>query len=95
MEEVGSRDMEGVSGPAFEAWIILFDVEYDGGGVPGVGSHHGCRDELGLASGILEYSQGIVRRSPQVDGTEVDAQGSLDDTVVPVRSLAIFSFFPA
>ena len=45
-----------MGGPEFEAWVILFDVEYDGAGVPDMDSRHVCYDELGLAFGILEYS---------------------------------------
>ena len=34
MEEVGGHDSYGVGGPEFEAWVILFDVEHEGGAVP-------------------------------------------------------------
>ena len=53
MEEVGGHDSDEVGGPELEAWVILFDVDDDQGGVPEVSSRHcGC-DELGLALGIL------------------------------------------
>ena len=30
MEEVGGRDVNGVSGPEFEAWVVVVDVEHEG-----------------------------------------------------------------
>ena len=52
MEEVGGRDSDGVGGPEFEAWVILFDVEHKGSAVPEMVSRYCCRHELCQASRV-------------------------------------------
>ena len=39
--EVGGRDLDGVGGPEFEAWVVVVDVEYEGGAVPEMGTYGG------------------------------------------------------
>ena len=54
MDEVGGHDSDGAGGPEFEAWVISFDVEHEGGAVPEmVSCHCGC-NELCQALRILE-----------------------------------------
>ena len=88
VEEVCGRDSDGVGGPELEAWVFLFDVEDKRGGGSEMGGRHGGCDELGLAFGVLEYSEGFVRGSPQADGAEVDAQGGSDGAVVRMAVVA-------
>ena len=54
MEEIGGQDSDGVSGPEFETWVILFDVEHKGGAVPGMVSHHCSCNVLCQASRVWE-----------------------------------------
>ena len=82
-----------MGGPELEAWVILFDVEDERGGVPEVGGRYcGC-DEFGLAFGILEDSERLMRGPPQADGAEVDAEGGSDGTVVRVLVVTGKSIF--
>ena len=82
VEEVGGRDSDGEGGPEFETWVILFDVEHDGGAVPEMISRHcGC-NVLCQASGVLEESEWLVGRATQVERAEVDAQSCLYVAVV-------------
>ena len=67
MEEVGSHDSDGVGGPEFEAWVILFDVKHEGGAGPEVGGRHRSCDELGQAFGVLEDSQWFVTPPRRMD----------------------------
>ena len=74
MEEVGSRDSDGVGGPEFEAWVISFDVEHEGGAGPEVGCRHRSCNVPCQALRVVEESKWLVGRATQVERAEVDVQ---------------------
>ena len=84
MEEIGGRDADGAGGPEFETWVILFDVEHEGGKNPEMVSRHcGCNVRC-QASMVLEESKWLVGRDTQAERAVVDAQSCLCCAVVLV-----------
>ena len=82
MEEVGGRDSDGVCGPDFETWVVLFDVEHDGGEIPEMVSRHCSCNVLCQALMVLEESKWLVGRDTQAERAVVDAQSCLYCAVV-------------
>ena len=82
VEEVGYCDSDGVGWPQFEAGILFGNVEDHRVVVLCMGRHHGCGDVLLFTPGMLEDTKGFGWLCSHADGTEVDAEGSLDSTVV-------------
>ena len=82
MEGIGSRDSDGVCGPDFKTWVVLFGVERDGGEIPKMVSRQcGC-NVLRQASMVLEESKWLVGRDTQAERAVVDAQSCLCHAVV-------------